>query len=621
MHTGICFALAATILVATPTALVSLGLLALVFTAATGTILIALKRHARSARQLTEEYCLTFDTNPHPLWIYDAETLEFLAVNQAACESHGYTREEFERLRLPDIVEASEVPQILTRIAASASVSSHASCHLRKDGTELPMDITAHSIVFRGRPARFVMGIDVSEKLELEREMLHRAFHDNLTGLANRALFEEQLKDVVARAAGAEEKLAILCLNVDRFKSLNHTYGTAAGDECLRKVAEILRAQAGPAGLVARMGGDRFALVLTGMKSGLCARRAIADLMNAFREPVAVGESRIALSVRAGLAMCPDDGVTVEALWRSAESALDRAREAGGGQVVWSSSELRRATEQKLELEAFMREQLQNRGFHLVYQPLFAMDGRVQSLEALLRLNHPLHGPVSPARFIPLAEETGLIVPLGEWVIEEACRQISKWRQAGIRPVPVAVNVSVLQLMQKNFASRVLAILSRYTIAPEQIELEVTESSSMLNEAEVMRQMEMLTRIGIRFALDDFGTGHSSLNRLDKLPLEVLKVDRAFVERICEVDGTRSIVQATIRMAKALNMRVVAEGVERVDQLVALSEMGCDFIQGFLLSPPVPAGDVPYLVGDCQPLLTNIAVFRSMGEMRPLLAN
>jgi diguanylate cyclase (GGDEF)-like protein/PAS domain S-box-containing protein len=582
------------------------------FCAAIGMILIVFEEDLRSVSQATEEYRLTFDTNPHPLWIYDAETLEFLAVNQAACLTHGYTPEEFAKLKLSDIVDKSEMKQVLRQVALSAPTPNRESRHIRKDGTILPMDITAHSIVFRGRQARFVLGIDVSEREELQRQVLHHSRHDSLTGLPNRTLFEEQLGDALAlwiRMRGSldrDEKLGIVCLNLDRFKRINDTYGIWVGNECLKKVAETLRAKAGPTDLVARTGGDRFALVLTGLRSSWPAELVLSELMDALREPLMVGQSKIRLSVSAGLAFCPDDGAAITPVWRSAEGALSRARAAGGGQVVWSNSELRIAAEQQVELEAFMRAQLENHGFHLEYQPIYAMDGRVEILEALLRLNHPVHGPISPSRLIPLAEETGLIIPIGDWVIEEVCRQLCAWRENGVRLVPIAVNVSGLQLMRGGFAERLVGIISRFQISPQQIDLEVTESTDMFNVEEVRRQMALMSEIGIRFSIDDFGTGHSTLNRLDKLPVRVLKVDRAFTERLCEADGSRSIVQAMISMAKALNMLVVAEGVESEEQLEVLKEMGCDYLQGFLLSRPVPPRNIPGILEHHHPLLDHI---------------
>jgi diguanylate cyclase (GGDEF)-like protein/PAS domain S-box-containing protein len=573
------------------------------FCVAIGMILIVLEEDARSARQTTEEYQLTFDTNPHPLWIFDRETLEFLAVNQASCAKHGYTREEFASLRLPDIVEKGAAPEVVSQVASSVPNPNRASRHIRKDGKEMPMDITAHHIVFRGRPAQFVLGIDVSEREELERQIQHHSRHDVLTGLPNRVLFEEQLKGALARALDAKEKVAILCLNLDRFKRINDTYGTQLGDECLKQIADIFRSKAGPMDLVARTEGDGFALVLTGLKSGFPAEHLLLSLVETFRDPLVVDGTRIRLSFSAGLALYPDDGNEAAPLWRNAESALSKARAAGGGQVMWSSSELRVAAEQQVELEAFMRIQLEERGFHLVYQPLYAIDGQVEGLEALLRLSHPIYGPISPGQFIPLAEETGLIIPIGDWVIEEVCRQLRAWRHEGVRAVPIAVNVSGPQLIQSGFAERLIGIMSQFEVLPEQLQFEVTESTAMLYEAEVTNQMRLLSEIGVRFSIDDFGTGHSSLNRLDKLPLHVLKVDRTFTERLCAVDGTRSIVQAIISMAKALKMLVVAEGVEREEQMFALKEMGCDYFQGFLLSRPIQPVEIPRLLQYPHPLL------------------
>jgi len=580
------------------------------FCVAIGMILIVLEEDARTARQTTEEYRLTFETNPHPLWILDSETLEFLAVNETACVKHGYTREEFRMLKLPDILEKGIVQEALAQIALPNPNSNRASRHLRKDGTEMPMEVTSHDIVFRGRPAQFVLGIDVSEREELERQVQHHSRHDVLTGLPNRVLFEEQLKRALARSIEAKQKLAILCLNLDRFKRINDTYGTGVGDECLKQVADILRAKAGPMDLVARTEGDGFALVLTGLRSGFPAEHVLMQLEETFREPVVADGMKVRLSFSAGLALCPEDGIEFAPLWRCVEGALSRARAAGGGQVVWSSSELRVAAEKQVELEAFIREQLEARGFFLAYQPLYAMDGQVEGLEALLRVNHPDHSPISPGRIIPVAEETGLILPIGEWVIEEVCRQLGEWQENGVRMVPIALNVSALQLMQSGFAERLIGILSRFRIQPEQIQLEVTESTVMLNEAEVAKQMALLSEIGICFSIDDFGTGYSSLNRLDKLPLGILKVDRTFTERLCEVDGARSIVQAIISMGKALNMRIVAEGVENEEQMSALSEMGCDYLQGFLFSRPVPPTAVPGVLQHRHPVLAELHRFR-----------
>ena len=274
---------------------------ATMFCAAIGMILIVLEEDARSSRELTEEYRLTFNTNPNPLWVYDAETFEFMDVNEAACTSHGYTRDELMKLRLPDILDEGEMPLVRMQVAMSAPASKRASRHRHKNGAGLLMDITAHSVVFRGRPARFVLGIDVSEREELQRQVLHHSRHDNLTGLPNRALFEEQLEGALARATEAKEKLAILCLNLDRFKRINNTYGNAIGDECLKQVAEILGGKAGPMDLLARTEGDCFALVLTGVAQRLPGGEPAAGIARGFPRTTAGGRNQSQAVIQRGI--------------------------------------------------------------------------------------------------------------------------------------------------------------------------------------------------------------------------------------------------------------------------------------------------------------------------------
>lgn len=589
------------------------------FCVAIGMILMVLEEDTRSARALTEEYRLTFETNPHPLWIVDKNTLRFLAVNHAALNKHGYTREEFMKLRIPDLLEPAALPGVLREIGLSRARTNRATRHLRKDGTIMPMDITAHEIIFHGRSSRFVLGIDVTEREALQQQVIHLSGHDILTGLPNRTLFEEQLHGAVTRAAESQEKLAILCLDIDHFKNINDTYGTWVGDECLRYVAATISSSAKAMDLVARLASDEFVLVLTGLKSAVPAEHVLSEIKAAFRDPLVVAGLKVRISVSLGLALCPDDGVTVAALWRGAESALSRARATGGGQAIWLSPELRTATEQQVELEAYMREQLEEHGFYLVYQPVYALDGSVQALEALIRLAHPVLGTISPGRFIPIAEEVGLIVPLGAWVIESCCRQLREWKEQGMRLVPIALNVSGLQLMQADFATRLIEMMTRFEIPTEWIKLEITESTAMLDLAEVMVQIRLLKDYGIRFAIDDFGTGHSSLNRLDKLPISFLKIDRSFTKHLCVAGSTESIVKAIISMARALRIRVIAEGVEDEDQIIKLRELGCDYMQGFLLSRPVDAQVIPALVEQKYAMPGNVLAGTERSKERSVL--
>ncbi|MGB6690941.1 MAG: EAL domain-containing protein [Terracidiphilus sp.] len=573
------------------------------FCVAFGMILMVLEADTRTACALTEEYRLLFEANPHPLWIFDIHTLEILSVNQSALDKHGYTRVEFLRLKMPDLLDPSLVQETIREVAMSNIKSHHASRHLRKDGTIIPMDITAYDIIFQGRQCRFMLAIDVTEREVLHQQLVQQSRRDVLTGLPNRLRFEEQLAEAVSHAAEVQEKLAILCLKIDRLKRVNDTYGPHIGDACLVHIAKLLSSLSRGSDVVARTGGNEFAIVLAGLKNFVAAEQVANRLMESLSQPLFIGDCKVPLSLSIGIAVCPGDGTTVFPLWRGAEGALHHAQEEGGARTVWLSPELASASDEQIELEAYIRVQLEEGGFHLAYQPIYGFDGCVHSLEALLRLNHPKYGAVSPVKFIPIAEQTGLIIPLGDWVIGEACRQLVEWKNQGMPLVPVALNVSALQFMQSGFANRLMNTLRSHGVDPGLIALEVTESTTMFNSKEVTAQMENLATHGIHFSIDDFGTGHSSLRRLDQVPLSVLKIDRSFTERLCHPQGTLSIVRAIIALAKTLDIKVVAEGVESEEQIASLRELQCEYLQGFLLSRPVKPEMVPSLVESIHPMV------------------
>ncbi len=570
---------------------------------AVGMILMVVEEEIRTARALAEDYRLVFDGNPHPLWIFDVNTLEFLSVNQAACDTHGYTKEEFLQLKLSDVLHPDMRGTAVRQSKSTTPVPNRASLHVRKDGTVFPMDITAHRVIFQGRPCRFVLGLDVTKRENLERRLAYQLGHDTLTGLGNRQLFEQLLTDAAAQANKSHEKLAILCFDICRFKRLNDVYGARIGDQCVQYVASVLSTHMRPKDFIARTGDDEFAMVLVGLKDAGPAQQLSAYLQECFHAPILIQEFEIQLSLSMGLAIFPDDGADAMGVWHLADSALRRAQENGGGQVIWLSPELRADAEKRAEISATMSKTLEDGSFYLVYQPIYAFDGTVRSLEALPRLNHPHFGAVEPSIVIPIAEETGLIEPLGQWVLEQACRQLRDWVVTqGMPIVPsVAINVSSLQLMRKGFADRFLKTLAQYSIEPNWIHLEVTETAAMDNLKEVSGEMLMLSAMGCTFSIDDFGTGHSSLGRLHQLPISILKIDRSFVEQLSDTDTTstsNSIVQAIISMAHARGLQVVAEGVETEQQLVCLHDLGCDLLQGYLLSRPVMPDKVPFLVAE-----------------------
>lgn len=571
-----------------------------VYCLAAGMILLALEEDTRKAQRHTEDYRVLFDDNPSPLWILEPHTLRFVAANQAAVDLHGYTREELLQLTAHDLLDVSSASKSLSDAASDSPLAASSLLHVRKNGQVFPMDVSSRSVVFEGKRCHLVVGIDASERDALQQQLLRQTRHDSLTGLVDRYLFEEQLAEAVRKTTRAGEKLAILCLDISRFKHINDLYGPRVGDACLQHVARMLTADLRAGELVARTGGDEFAVVLTGLRNAAAIlEQTAADVRRKFQQPIMVQGFPIQITFCMGMAICPDDGIEAVALWRGAESALRRAQMEGGGRAVWLSPELREEAEQQIEIEATMRRRMGGPGFHLHYQPVYGFEGRVRSLEALIRMEHAAYGQVSPSKMIPIAEETGLIFPLGLWVIEEVCRQLRTWIDQQTPVVPIAINVSAIQLKHADFAERVMEALTKFRIAPELIHLEVTETAAMRNLKNVAGQMAILAEAGISFSIDDFGTGHSSLGRLHQLPISVLKIDRSFIEQLCgpyDSYTSLTIVQAIVSMAHALGQKVVAEGVETPAQLACLRGLECDLLQGFLLSRPLPPEQIPTLL-------------------------
>src|SRR5579872_5702410 len=569
------------------------------FFVAMGMILGVMEEDARAARALGEDYQLLFDGNPEPLWIVEEETLQFLAANQAALDLHGYTREEFLKLKLTDVLPSEDSG--IARMKVKSLETLHRSVrHLRKDGKSIFIDVRAQQTNFQGKPCRFALAVDVTEREELQQQLEHQAGHDRLTALPNRIVLPDLLANAVDRTVARGEKLAVVSIDIDRFKRVNDVYGLRIGDAYIERIASILSSRMRSMDIVARTGGDEFTIVVTGLKSSATAEQEVNDLMRLFGQPFLIQGYKIHTPVSIGAAIGPDDSADSLALWRGAEQAQLEAKNAGGNQVVWLSAQLRHDAEEQLKLESYLRSHMNDGGLHMVYQPIYANDGMMHGMEALMRLDHPEFGAVSPGKLIPLAESSGLIIPLGEWMIEEVCRQLLIWKSQGLPLVPVAVNVSGLHIMHEDFGRRLMALLDRYAIDPRLIHVELTESVALRNVDAVAEQMADLTRKGIEFSIDDFGTGHSSLARLSQLGASILKIDRAFLQPDC-APNAHSIVQAIITMAHTLGHRVVAEGVENDMQLTCLIDLHCDLYQGFLLSRPVAPEQIPGLLGRVNP--------------------
>jgi diguanylate cyclase (GGDEF)-like protein len=454
------------------------------------------------------------------------------------------------------------------------------------------------------------LAVALGRKWTAEHRISRLAYFDSLTGLANRGFFQQQVAIAIDSATENARQFGLLYLDLDNFKRINDTLGHGVGDELLRQVARLLRtllrgedcvepvaghdvAKAG----VARLGGDEFVVLVHDVASAEDVATVGRRLLRMLQQPLVLGEHQVLVTPSIGIAMFPDDGRTVEDLFRNADLAMYFAKRQGPGQLALFNDTMNADGLKRLTLESKLRGALENNEFTLHYQPQFDLgSGMICGLEALLRWSNPHLGSVPPDEFIPVAESTGLIVPIGEWVLRSACRQLKSWRNAGLAVDHISVNVSGLQFSQSAFPQFVALVLEETGLAPDSLELEITESLVMRDEEGARLALAALKQIGVSLAIDDFGTGYSSLSRLREFSFDRLKIDRAFVRELQSNNEDRLLVTAIIKMAQTLGLSVVAEGVEEFTQLLHLQEENCDQAQGFLLGRPLPAAEVEVLL-------------------------
>jgi len=442
----------------------------------------------------------------------------------------------------------------------------------------------------------------VGKIVEREQRITQLAFNDVLTGLPNRTMFQQQLEHHFRAAAGSGSLFALHCLDLDQFKVINDTLGHPAGDALLveagRRVQDAARGH-----FVARLGGDEFVVLQTVGDDRDAIDRLARDILAAITQPIVIDGNEFAPSTSIGIAIAPQDGENGGSLLRSADLALYRAKEAGRGTYAFFEESLNERAQQRRQIEADLRLALERGEFELVYQPLFDLEhNRICSFEALLRWHHPKRGIVAPAEFIPIAEDTGLIVPLGAWVIREACSRAATWPDH----VRVAVNVSAVQFHRGALNDSILRALADSGLAPNRLEVEITESI-FLEGGEALRLLHSLRSLGVRIALDDFGTGYSSLSYLQSFPFDKLKIDRSFIQNLLTRDGAIAIVHAITELANTLGMETTAEGVEETAQLMELRAHGCSSVQGYLFAEPMAAAEVEQLFSEGSDALQNVA--------------
>lgn len=550
---------------------------------------ITAERQAMEALRESEAgFRLLFEGNPQPMWVYDLTTLDFIEVNSAAVSHYGYSREEFLAMRITDIRPPEDVAALLADVAAErpAMQSSSGWRHRRKNGEIINVEVASHKLAFAGHDAVLVAIQDVTERFRYEQALSHQALHDELTGLGNRRMLDRDGGALLATSG--PEPTSLILIDIDQFKGINQTLGPEAGDELLRRVAQLIHQHATPRDVVARMGADEFAVLLAAPAPEVSADQTARDLQTELTKPMSVAGVAISIEVSVGLARYPEHGRDIGTLLQHAESALARAKTSLGRRAMYEEA-IDLSASQRLAVLGELRRALEGGELVLHYQPKVDLrSGVVVGVEALVRWNHPTRGLLPPDTFIPLAERTGLIQPLTSFVLSEAVRQVAEWRRSGL-DLTVSINLAAPNLTDLDLPFQIFQVLNANQVPASALEIEITETTVMSDVLHTTAVVAELSRLGVGLSIDDFGTGHSSLAKLRSLPISEIKLDKSFVGHMIDQRDDDIIVRSTIDLGRNLGLRVVAEGVEDAQTAQRLRDYACDVMQGYWCGRPQPA--------------------------------
>ncbi len=557
------------------------------------------RNSAEQALAMSESYFrMVMEQAGEGLYLTDVSG-RILDVNRQACNSLGYERDELLTMHVADIdpeLTAGMMEETIAGIDVGRQISLESS-HRSKDGRVYPIDVRITLVELNGQQRVLMSVRDISERKRAEERIRHLAYYDALTGLPNRTLLQDRLRQALASARRHQHLGALMFMDLDRFKTINDSLGHEVGDHLLKAVADRIRSCLRGEDTASRLGGDEFVVLAPELsrrpEKAVSRSRELAEkLLDQFRRPFQIGDEELFVSASIGISLFPDEETDSSGLLRQADTAMYRAKASSAG-FHFYQPQMQISINERLILEKDLNRALERGEFRIHYQPQVSSDGRVVGAEALLRWVHPEKGLIPPDKFIPIAEETGLINPIGDWVLDEACQQLETWLDRSLSDdfSRLAVNISPRQFSHPEFSMRLRTLLRLYPRAAGYLELELTENMLIDRVEQTSRQMRLLKSWGVRFSIDDFGTGYSSLRYLKHLPLDQLKIDQSFVRDICADDNSLAIVDTIVAMARHLNLKIIAEGVETEQELASLKQLGCHNYQGYLFSRPVPAGE------------------------------
>ncbi|MEY9124517.1 EAL domain-containing protein [Bradyrhizobium yuanmingense] len=553
---------------------------------------VGLRVDITELKQREASFRLLFDGNPVPMIVCALDDERILGVNDAAVAHYGYSRAEFERLKIRSL-QAFESEPPWTVDGTGEDQAGRTWKHVKADGGLIDLAIYSRELTYAERPAVLLALMDITERKRAEARLAFMAQHDGLTGLPNRNLLRQQMDEMLLHTRRGSEKVALLILGLDNFKAVNDTLGHAVGDKLLRGVAKRLRSTLREEDALARLNSDEFAVLQSGLARPEDAVMLAKRLLAAIADPYLLDGHSVVIGASIGIAMAPGDGEDSEKLLKSADMALSRAKLDARGSFAFFEAALDAKAQSRRKIEVELRDAIQNDVLRPYYQPLIDLSsGRITGFEALVRWPHAERGMVSPAEFIPVAEDTGLINPLGGLMLRRACLDAAAWPD----DVRVAVNLSPLQFRSGNLLSMVTDALKHSGLPPLRLELEITETLLLEKSAQVLATLHALRALGVRISMDDFGTGYSSLSYLRSFPFDKIKIDQSFVRDLGANREAQAIIRSIVSLGKGLGVTITAEGVETEAELSCLRAEGCHEGQGFLFSKARPHAEIVSLL-------------------------